>query len=72
MDYTYDQLASKGDEELFNFQLQFPPNHRNFILAGQILEERSKREMLWVETKSLIVAIAALIVAFATFAMSVL
>jgi|GEM_PF-759588 len=72
MDYSYEQLARKGDDELFNFQLQFPPDHRNFILAGQILEERSHREWMAVEMKSLVIAIVALVVAFVSFALSVL
>ncbi len=72
MDYTYEQLDKKGDAELFDLQLQFPPDHRNFILAGQILDERSQRALLSVELKSLVIAIAALVVAFATFALSVL
>ncbi|HOT96779.1 MAG TPA: hypothetical protein PLG50_14090 [bacterium] len=72
MDYTYEQLAKKDDAELFDFQLQFPPDHRNFILAGQILDERSQRALLSVETRSLAIAIAALVLAFVTFALSVL
>ncbi len=72
MDYTYDQLAGKEDQELFDFQLQFPPNHHNFLLAEQILEERSRRELRSVETRSLVIAIAALTSAFILFAMSVL
>ncbi len=72
MDYTYDQLEGKGNEELFDFQLQYPPNHHNFILAEQILEERSRRELRSVETRSLVIAIAALTFAFILFAVSVL
>ncbi len=72
MEYTYDQLAGKGDQELFNFQLQYPPNHHNFLLAEQILEERSRKELRSVETKSLIIALVALGIAFISFALSVL
>lgn len=72
MNYLYEQLTQKNDQELFDFQLQFPPNHLNFILAGQILDERSRRELAALEAKSLGIAITALVIAFLSFALSVL
>lgn len=72
MNYSYEQLKSKGDQELFDLQLMFPPNHHNFILAGQILDQRSRRELASVETKSLAIAIVALVIAFVSFALTVM
>gem|GEM_PF-6714605 len=44
MNYWCEQLLQKNEQGLFDFQLRFPPDHLNFILAGHILDERGRCE----------------------------
>lgn len=72
MNYTYDQLKGMSAEELFDLQLQFPPFDPNFVLLDRLLDEKSRNQALAHEKESICIATVILIIAFASFALSIL